>query len=989
MSTLVDVNAPDEKPPTIDPVVDSDRPWPGLFPFKEEQHNYYFGRDDEIDELFQCVKRETITLLFAKPGLGKSSLLQAGLFPRLREEGFLPVYVRLNYSEIAEPLISQLKSAVREAIGRSDFAEVSLPTDEESLWQYLHRRGGNIIDHSGNVVCPVFVLDQFEELFTLGARNDPARAMRDQFLDCFAQLVENSVPQDLRERLLANPKLATGLDFATSGCRIVVSLREDYLPKLERLRNLVPSLVFATSRMRLTEMNGDQALQAVGSPNPLLLTPEVADHIVRFVSGDTSEGQQRLATLETAPAILSLFCREMSIKRGNASQITEELVTGNASTIIDDFYRRCVDQKPAPVRRLIEDKLVTKWGYRDNIDLKQAKEELEQAGVSAAVLDDLVNERLVRVEEHRGALRIELAHDVLIQPVTRSREKRLQQETLERAREQGRLALAEAQKESRTRRLRRLAVGGTGIALILAASLVFSMEKWQEAKTSAAVAKKETARAEEEKARAEEEKTRADASAESAKEEKSRAEAEKARAEQEKARADVSAATAKAEKARADANAKDFAILSRNVISDCNDTSDLFGRVAANIRGNSEEAANVLSQIYEMLAVKCANRAKELHQLDPNNIKLTQYLGAVHLRVAASAVYRTDAKTAKDECNEAVKMAEWLHTTPGGYKSEIVIAKTYGLAGVFFDNLNDPSGAQLVNRGIQALTVVQEQQGIDKFDDEDWDDTAYLYYYRATVWRKAKDSAAAVDFYQRAFQAEARAYSVKPQVTYLRREMQRAVDVGDEQKELQHPELAHEWYLKARSLANQITGQSVTPATQAQLQDFATAYSDASQVNAKLKDWEGVVDVVKHEISVYLELKSKGLDKSLQDDLPLFLAQAYGRLAWYELLAGRFEDSLEHARTGLKLKPEESWIRVNEAHALLFTGRVTEAQETYLSVKGVRYKDHQNLAKDVQDDFRQLCEMNYQRPEMAGIARQLGIDDSELNSCFAISPIAR
>ena len=81
-----------------------------------------------------------------------------------------------------------------------------------------------------------------------------------------------------------NPKVAEQFDFACAGCRIVVALREDYLPQLEGLRGLVPSLVLATSRMRLTEMNGEQALLAVSRPNPNLVTNQVAD-IVRFVAG--------------------------------------------------------------------------------------------------------------------------------------------------------------------------------------------------------------------------------------------------------------------------------------------------------------------------------------------------------------------------------------------------------------------------------------------------------------------------------------------------------------------------------------------------------------------------------------------------------------------------------------------------------------------------------------------------------------------------------
>lgn len=512
MSTLLDAKAPSRyaRSPVIGPVVDSDRPWPGLFPFKEEQRYYFFGRDDEIDELLHCVRRDTVTLLFSKSGLGKSSLLQAGLFPQLRECGFLPVYIRLKFSEPSEPLMSQVKAALQEAIEKGDFAEVSLPTHDEPLWEYFHQRGGNIIDYSGREVRPVLVFDQFEEIFTLGGSSDTTRQLRDDFLDSFAQLVENSIPPDLRARLAENPKRADRYDFAAAACRFVVSLREDYLPKLERLRQLLPSLVFATSRMRLTEMDGAHALLAVSSPNPDLVTEGVADSIVRFVAGDTSEGQQPLDGLEVPPALLSLFCRELSIKRGAAPQITEELVSGNARTIIDDFYHRYIDDKPIPLRRMIEDKLVTKWGYRDNIDLKQAKEELEVAGVPASSLDELVDQRLLHVEEHRGTPRIELTHDVLVQPVTRSREKRLQEESLEKAREQQR-------KESRTRSLTILSI--TGMAL-----LAFALWQWWRADHAWRAAHGAQISAEENARAANEETVRADKNAQQFQKEKERAE---------------------------------------------------------------------------------------------------------------------------------------------------------------------------------------------------------------------------------------------------------------------------------------------------------------------------------------------------------------------------------------------------------------------------------------------------------------------------------
>src|SRR5271166_1205900 len=354
--------------------LDSQSPWPGLSAFTEEEQEFFYGRSDETNELFQCVKRDRLTVLFGKSGLGKSSLLQAGLFPLLRRASFLPVFLRLSYTEAAPTLDQQVVSALQAAISTANLAEVAMPQAGESVWEYLHRRGGNLVNDEGNVVIPVLAFDQFEEWFTLGGRKEFAGRLEKEFLPSLTDLIENRVPQALSERFARDRDLARRLDLEAPGCRILITLREDYLANLENLRNQMPSLVFVDNRMRLTEMNGRQAYSVVSQPNPELVSSDVAELIVRFVSGVHTDGQngggasesrRPLEQLEIAPAILSLFCRELNeerIDRGLPS-ITKNLVTGQGVTIISDFYERCVRDMHPAVRRLIEDRLLTKAGY--------------------------------------------------------------------------------------------------------------------------------------------------------------------------------------------------------------------------------------------------------------------------------------------------------------------------------------------------------------------------------------------------------------------------------------------------------------------------------------------------------------------------------------------------------------------------------------------------------------------------------------------------
>jgi hypothetical protein len=96
------------------PLDSTARPWPGLDAFSEALQAFFFGRAAETEELYRRIRGETVTLLFGQSGLGKTSLLRAGLTPRLRA-AFLPVFVRLIMRKVPHPPRhkSRLSSSVR------------------------------------------------------------------------------------------------------------------------------------------------------------------------------------------------------------------------------------------------------------------------------------------------------------------------------------------------------------------------------------------------------------------------------------------------------------------------------------------------------------------------------------------------------------------------------------------------------------------------------------------------------------------------------------------------------------------------------------------------------------------------------------------------------------------------------------------------------------------------------------------------------------
>ena len=88
-----------EGPLQMEDRADAENPWPGLRAYDESEQDFFYGRPRESLELLRLVKRDALTVFFGISGIGKSSVLQAGLFPLLRQEGYLPVHIRLDFAD--------------------------------------------------------------------------------------------------------------------------------------------------------------------------------------------------------------------------------------------------------------------------------------------------------------------------------------------------------------------------------------------------------------------------------------------------------------------------------------------------------------------------------------------------------------------------------------------------------------------------------------------------------------------------------------------------------------------------------------------------------------------------------------------------------------------------------------------------------------------------------------------------------------------------
>ena len=425
-----------------------ERPWSGLAAYTEADAGFFFGREAESVELHRLVRAETLSVLFGTSGLGKTSLLEAGLFPRLRAAGWLPIAIRLRFAYEAPPLTMQVLNSTCRAASEAGLV-VPRWHEGDTLWKAFHRRGQLFWGAGPEPATPVIVFDQFEECFTLGDADAVQRQRTAEFLAQLSSLVENRGPS------ADNTPLRDANAFTQDAVplRVVMSLREDHLAALEELRGLFSGL--RRARFRLLAFTAEQAREVVERPGAHLLAPGAAAAILDTFVPPGSDPADTIAD----PALLSLFCWQLNEQRlaTGLQRLEADRIAGTRERIMRDFYTNAFAglMNADVVQRWVEESLVDAGGYRSSRSWSDA---LAAPGVTRPALELLVRRRVLHlIDRPGGPSHLELTHDRLREVVTESRETR-------RA-DAARAAAAELQQRlHRTR----LVLATTAVLLVLA-----------------------------------------------------------------------------------------------------------------------------------------------------------------------------------------------------------------------------------------------------------------------------------------------------------------------------------------------------------------------------------------------------------------------------------------------------------------------------------------------------------------------------------------
>jgi WD40 repeat protein len=378
-------------------------PYPGLASFTEENAEYFFGREAEVETMWRRLEGAHLLAIVGPSGAGKTSFIRAGLVPKA-PAGWAIVHCTPGNQAFA----SLARAMAREMAGDADAVELVVGIDDPTVAAELFSRWRS------RHAQALLIVDQFEELFTLNSDEQQRGfaellgrlplesnvhvllSMRDDFLmlcnrhDALKPIFSELTPLDppagpALRRAMVQPAMKCGYRFEDD------ELVEEMLREVEGERGALPLLAFALARLwgRRDRDNGlltrrayidiggvggalarhaEGTLERLGA-NRLPIVRELFRNLV------TAEGTR---AVREWVELLSVF---EETQRGSAEQVLRELVDAR---LLTSYEERGEDREPIRRVEIIHESLLANWPrlvrwQTQDADAAQLRDQLRQA----------------------------------------------------------------------------------------------------------------------------------------------------------------------------------------------------------------------------------------------------------------------------------------------------------------------------------------------------------------------------------------------------------------------------------------------------------------------------------------------------------------------------------------------------------------------------------------------------------------------------------
>ncbi len=349
-------------------------PYLGLRKFEVDDKDRFFGRDNWIIELTDYLKQKNVLLLLGASGSGKSSLVQAGLIPKLKDNLGANKLVNLTFVPDVNPFESFYGCLLANRYKQSQ-AKLAQSVQEDTLIKVVEGLKNN------SDLWFIFI-DQFEELFTRTPKTE-----RDIFIKSLVNLIEKN----------------------DSWVKIVMTMRADFLDKLSPYPSL--GKIHDQYSKMLTDMDESELRLAIAEPaarNGVIFEKGLINQII-------ADFYEQAGSLPLLQYTLDLLWQKNHIQERILNiKIYQEIggVTGALEKQADKIYSQFNEQQRKAAEEIFLE-LISLEGEKA-VSRRANKSSFEQEEMQREVLYQLIDNRLLVSKGEDGKATVEVAHEELL-----------------------------------------------------------------------------------------------------------------------------------------------------------------------------------------------------------------------------------------------------------------------------------------------------------------------------------------------------------------------------------------------------------------------------------------------------------------------------------------------------------------------------------------------------------------------------------------------
>lgn len=386
-------------------------PFKFLDAYTREDKDYYFGRDEEISQLYEMLFQTNLLLVYGGSGTGKSSLIQCGLASRFDTHDWQSIFVRRcgNINESLDAALVDAGGDVDENDGLDwldqDWSAPDASSTEKTEKPILSKRIDAIYLKNFKPIYLIF--DQFEELFIFG---------------------DNAEQQEFYQNIKT-------ILSSEQQVKVILLIREEYLGNLYEFERVIPQLL--RKKIRIEPMTIEKVTDIVmgiaRAKNQLITIKPGEEREFAEKVFDCLKGGENRITIDL-PYLQVLFDKlYISITHDESRTTPAEFSLASLENIggIGDILRNMLDEQVAEVVGKLNLPADSVWKFLSAFvslegtkDPKTFKEVVEIFSDRKdlplrELLNEFVNRRILRKSQKDFSY--EIAHDTLAKQISLKR----------------------------------------------------------------------------------------------------------------------------------------------------------------------------------------------------------------------------------------------------------------------------------------------------------------------------------------------------------------------------------------------------------------------------------------------------------------------------------------------------------------------------------------------------------------------------------------